>query len=305
MNHGMGRSSGPLPEYSVEWGRAPVVERATWLGEGDFCTCYLVNGAYVFRFAKHAEASAAMRAERCLLPVLGEHLAVGVPRVEFGGRRDDTGQALMGYLLLPGAPLDRDILERLPPASGAALISQVADFARQLHGLPLEVIDPCTLKTLHPLTHLTGVVDRARAAIWPRLTGPVRRYHEDLLALYAEDPMLHTYPPALLHGDLSPDHLLADTGRVRLTGVIDFGDACIGDPAWDLVYIYEDYGPDVLSLFLDRYDPRNARLIGRKVRIYQQLNNVDYCLQVLSSGDEGPIREAMAILDEQALAGGA
>ena len=36
----------------------------------------------------------------------------------------------------------------------------------------------------------------------------------------------------LLHGDLKTDHLLAMDGE--LTGVIDWGDASIGDPAWDL-----------------------------------------------------------------------
>jgi len=65
------------------------------VGEGDFCHCYLVNSTYVFRFAKHAQAFAAMRVERCLLPILRDYLAVAVPHVEFAGRDDDSGQALM------------------------------------------------------------------------------------------------------------------------------------------------------------------------------------------------------------------
>lgn len=57
-----------LPNYSIQWGHGPVVEYTAWLGEGDFCSCYLVNSRYVFRLAKHAKASAAMRVESCLLP---------------------------------------------------------------------------------------------------------------------------------------------------------------------------------------------------------------------------------------------
>ena len=105
----------------------------------------------------------------------------------------------------------------------------------------------------------------------------------------------------MLHGDLSPDHILADAGRAGLAGIIDWGDARLGDPAWDLVYIREDYGPDTLRAFLERYDPGGAPLIERKVRIYQHLNNVAYGLWMLTSGDEEGTREALAILDEQAV----
>lgn len=303
MKHLINCGSVSLPNYSIEYGSAPIVERTTWLGEGDFCHCYLVNSTYVFRFAKHAEASAAMRVENCLLPILRNHLTVEVPQVEFAGRRDDMGHAMMGYQLLLGEPLERNVLESLPSARQTVLITQMADFARQLHDLPPQFTSSCRLQILNPLTHLTSIMNRARTALWPHLADPVWQYYEDLLDLYAREPTLHTYQPALLHGDLSPEHFLADTRQVRLTGVIDFEDACIGDPAWDLIYIYEDYGPHTLKAFLERYNPRNMHLMERKIRIYQQLNNVEYCLWMLSSRDEGQIREAMTILEDQAITG--
>lgn len=72
--------------------------------------------------------------------------------------------------------------------------------------------------TLHAhLTHLDSRLDAPRIrAAWARLV---------------------EHPPwngqsLWLHGDLHPDNLLVDDGRV--TGVIDFGDLCCGDPATDL-----------------------------------------------------------------------
>ncbi|MFC6847283.1 phosphotransferase [Streptomyces caelestis] len=46
---------------------------------------------------------------------------------------------------------------------------------------------------------------------------------------------------ALVHGDLGPGHLLAQDGA--LTGVIDFGDAHIGDPAVDLAWALNGTSP--------------------------------------------------------------
>lgn len=291
-----------LPRYAIEWGTAPVAERITWLGEGDFCHCFLVNAAYVFRFAKHEQASAAMDIERCVLPFLHTYLAVAVPQPLFAGRQDDTGYGLLGYRLLPGEPLRSDVLDSLPAASQAALLAQLADVARQLHAFPLRHISDCALPTLDPLQHLANIMNQAQRVIRPRLPERAWRYHQQLFDTYTQQPDLVRYQPSLLHGDLSPDHVLVDLEQLRVTGVIDFGDRCIGDPAWDGIYIYEEYGLTALQTFLQRYDAHTAHLMEHKVCIYQQLNNVAYCLSAIHSGDEAEAAEALALLEDQATA---
>ncbi len=305
MTHDINAGSALLPPYAIESGSAPRIERATWLGEGDYCRFYLVNATYVFRFANHAAASAAMQVESCLLPTLRTQLPVAVPQVVFTGRRADTGHALMGYPVLAGQPLEDHVLASLPSTSQARLIDHMAQVVRSLHDLPLPSVSQCRIPILDPVVHLPTIMHHARRAVRPRVRAPVWHYYEQLLNLYLREPALHAYQPAVLHGDLSPDHLLVDLHQRRLTGVIDWGDTRIGDPAWDLVYIYEDYGPSTLTAFLDRYDSGNADLLARKVRIYQQLNNMDYCLGTLADGDEEHVHEALALLEEQATTGGA
>lgn len=46
---------------------------------------------------------------------------------------------------------------------------------------------------------------------------------------------LSGFEPALIHNDLSAPHLLVRDGR--LAGVIDWADACIGDPARDYAWL--------------------------------------------------------------------
>jgi aminoglycoside 2''-phosphotransferase len=300
MDDHITRNPVSLLSYTIENGSAPVVERVAWLGAGDFCDAYLVNDACVFRFARHAAASAALRVERCLLPIVQPRLVIDVPKIEFFGRRDDTGEALIGYRLLPGDPLDRDILEALPSTTQTDLIAQIAQFMRQLHDLSPQLASECDLRVLDPLTHLAGVLHGARENLWDRVSPRIRQYHEDLFERYVRDPVLHSYQPAILHGDLSPDHVFADIAHGRLTGVIDWGDACIGDPASDFVYVYEDYGAAIFSRILAHYDRTNTGLLDRKVRILQQFNNVEYALNLLVSGEDDELSEALALLIEQA-----
>ncbi len=54
-------------------------------------------------------------------------------------------------------------------------------------------------------------------------------------ALLAEVETLTGFTPALTHSDLGPSHLLVRDGR--LAGVIDWGDARIGDPALDYAWL--------------------------------------------------------------------
>jgi aminoglycoside 2''-phosphotransferase len=292
-----------LPGYVIDWGIAPAVGSISWLAEGDYCRCYLVGDTHVFRFAKHAQASAAMRRERCLLPILRDALPVEVPEIAFAGWATDTGQAMIGYRLLSGEPLTQGMLEDLPLQSREDLLAQLAEAVRRLHTLPLPPARLCHLERLHPLHHLTGVMHRARREVKPLLKARSWGHYQCLFDQYVREPALHAYQPALLHGDLSPDHILADATAVRLTGIIDFGDACLGDSAWDLIYVYEDYGPGALKAFLEQYDPTRAQLLERKVRLYAHLNNVGYCAEKLAAGHEVGILEAVAILEEQALEG--
>nr|AIA15074.1 Phosphotransferase enzyme family [uncultured bacterium] len=289
-----------LPIFTLTNGHIPPVTTASWLGEGDFCFCYLVNGEYVLRFAKHATASAANVREACVLSVIAPLLSVAVPQPEARGINNETGEQLQYYPLVPGTILESEVLESLPPAVQASLIAQMADFMRQVHAIPLEAVSACGIPTFQTLTHFGEVMERARDTLRPHLTDAVWNHHEALLARATANPRFDHYTPVLLHGDLSPDHFLADLDTGKLTGVIDFGDVCIGDPAWDFVYILEDYGADVLTAFLAHYDSDNAAFLAEKVRTYQHLNNVAYGVSALAEGNDDDFAEAMAILTEQA-----
>ena len=58
----------------------------------------------------------------------------------------------------------------------------------------------------------------------------------------------------VIHGDISDDHMLLAAGAEALAGVIDFGDACLGDPAYDLTFFFA-YGEAAMARLIEFYDP--------------------------------------------------
>src|SRR5262249_11398520 len=157
---------------------------------------------------------------------------------------------------------------------------------------PLELAKSCGITELDPRQYLPDLLCRADEAISHRLDPKVRQYYKQLLDLYLNTWELHNYTPALLHGDLSPEHFLADIEHCTLSGVIDFGDCFIGDPHRDFIFLLEDYGKDILELFLTFYAPGQVPQASRRVQLFQQLNNLEYCLTALRQDDPEELEEA-------------
>ena len=67
-----------------------------------------------------------------------------------------------------------------------------------------------------------------------------------------------TGPPVWLHGDLHPANVVVADGM--LTGVIDFGDMCVGDPATDLAAAWVLLPDGAAKRFFDVYAPDDAMI---------------------------------------------
>lgn len=182
------------------------------------------------------------------------------------------------------------------------LVRQMAGLAARLHSFPVERVASCGLEEIDPRRCLPEMMRRASRLISHRLESDVWSYYRRLLELYLDTPELQSYRRSLLHGDLSPGHFLADLRGCALTGLIDFGDGITGDPHWDLIYLLEDYGEGVLDLFLSFYAPDTKQQAATRVRLFQQLNNVEYCVSKLSEGDEKAFEDALDTLVTQSTA---
>lgn len=289
-----------LPPLMWHDAPAPEIQCVEALGEGDFCSCYLINRTHVLRLAKHAEASASLTREMLLLPHLEQRLGVQIPSIRGTGTRMDSGEQFVFYPLVDGTALGPELLSSLDPCCRSDLVRQMAGFATKLHSFPVETARTCGLKEINPLHYLPEMMYRANNLISYRLERDVWRYYTRLLELYLDTPELRIYEPSLLHGDLSPYHFLAELESCTLTGVIDFGDSFIGDPHRDLIFLLEDYGKETLELFLTFYSPETKQQASKRVQVFQQLDNVKYCMSKLWEADEEALQEALRTLVTQA-----
>lgn len=276
------------------------------LGEGDFCRAWLLEDGRVARVPKHAEADRAMAREARLLEHLAPSLPLPVPRpVYHRPEQEPAGEApgFAVHALVPGVPLTLDVWETLPEPVRTALAARVGSFLRVLHGVDVAVGAGAGLESVDHAAWMRRWVRALSPSDGPIPPGLASELRAAFTAWLGEDAG-RPYRPSILHADLSPGHVLVDPETRELTGIIDWGDAVVGDPARDFIFMYEDWGTAFLQAALGGYtdDPAGAARLHVAVLRHWLADQLDWTLSAWSAGRGIDFRAGVEALDAGVLA---
>jgi macrolide phosphotransferase len=163
-----------------------------------------------------------------------------------------------------------------------------------LHSLPTDVPQTLGVPVFDPDQQRTWIADRLTEACEAFAIADDRwRRWQDWLADAGR------WPPAMVlaRGDLHPQHLLIDGGR--LVGLIDWADATIGDPSLDFVDPYAHLTPPVFERLLADYERHGGHVwpgMRRHIAARASLEPVINGLYGLATGRADLVEEAAAEL---------
>ena len=240
----------------------------------------IVNDAWVIRFTKTEFARELMNIEYHLLNFLDPQLTLSIPKPE------KIGQDVLVYPHLKGRDFTREIWAGASAGQQQALADQIGQFLQELHRLPIGSVDWDVPHTLAPVTRDTwaDIYDRLLIKVQPLLLP----HQVDWMEALFEEPLNSTgffdFEPVLIHGDLAPYHILYAVDENRLSAVIDFGTAGLGDPATDLGNLISSYGESLVSKIEKTY-PEYQNLLPR-ARFYAQAIELQWVLLGVESGED-------------------
>lgn len=248
------------------------VERYEFAGEGYDSVALLINGERIFRFAKRPDVAIRQAREAELLPLLMDRLPLAVPRyTHVWADPAWPGKRIVGYPIIHGEQIFAD---RARPEHRAAQAAQLGAFVTALHAIPVDEArrhgalggDATSWRDEY-----RAFYELAREHMLPLFDANERAAIEAFWRGYLVNDDNFAFAPALVHRDLNTEHILFDPATGRLTGVIDWGDASIGDPAIDFTAVRRELGEDFSRRMLAAYEhPRDASFT-RRMNFYNRL----------------------------------
>jgi aminoglycoside phosphotransferase (APT) family kinase protein len=218
---------------TVVEGHVPVAS-VRLLGDGLDNVAYEVNGNLIVRCAKQPDPAAVAREAR-LLTAVAEVSPIPVPRPVF--TVPEAG--CLAYAKLPGRPLI-DLPRAEYDAHIPAIAAALADFLAALNAMPIgpDLVEP----DIQPLTQWRDEAEQLYAS----LKDEVAAHRHAIDAFFAAPPPPEPDGTVFSHNDLGIEHVLVDPATLTVTGVIDWTDAALVDPAYDHGLLYRDLGPAAL-----------------------------------------------------------
>ena len=207
---------------------------------------------WIFRFPRNGVVAENLQKEQAVLPVVGPRVGFAVPRFEYVGTW--CGQPYAGYRRTPGRPLsDR-------PFTGRRLVDEaarsIASVLSSLHGIPTSLVaEACAVEPTVDAwrQRYLALRDEVRDNVMPQLESTIAAAVGRGFNRFLEEELATLDAVALVHCDLGCEHILICDDGANVTGLIDFEDVTIGDPAIDFVGIYVTYGMEVVERVRDGY----------------------------------------------------
>ena len=218
----------------------------------------ILDKSLVFRFLCENLEHEPLEREIQFLDRLRSRATIPVPDYTY----IDEAYQVAGYPHIPGEPLDLSCWDGLTRDQRREIAVGVAKILNAIHGFPISEAEELGIRRGN--TPREAVKDSL--AFYNRIKRPgflteeEMKYCDDIARSIGQANLYAEMPQCVIHGDIEYPHILHD--GERLTGIIDFGDVLIGDPARDFGRLWElgeGFVDDVLAHYHYHHGSENLK----------------------------------------------
>ena len=220
----------------------------------------IINDEWVLRFPKGDTWQRDLLANEIkVLELVRQHTDIRVPVFEV------QTEDLVAYKLIPGQPLLRNTILSAPEIVQDRLAEQLGVFLYQFHNISKAELTRANIAqsdTNRDREVFLKLYQDVQEELFPLMLDHSKTWvHQHFKPLLAEADFL-SYTPALVNGDLTPYHILYNSQTQKISGLIDFGTAGIGDPAVDFCCLIDNFGESFLWR-IGQFYPKIEQFIDR------------------------------------------
>ncbi|TKI85252.1 aminoglycoside phosphotransferase family protein [Bacillus mycoides] len=248
----------------------------------------IINDDLLFRFPRKLEYANRIPLEKELCTILSHSLQeIEIPKYHLLYKNDCNNVPFCSYYpLIHGEPLTTELVTKLEKKELKAIITQLATFLAALHSIPLKRTETLGFPIEKTLTYWKELQTKLNQYFTNNLTSLQKSALNRLFENFFTCITKSTFQNAIIHADFTHHHILFNNLHKNISGVIDFGDAQIGDPAFDFAGLYYDFGREFTTSVYEQYSAlishRDPLLIHRITIFYQYsplLHNLIYNIE--------------------------
>ncbi|UHA76049.1 macrolide 2'-phosphotransferase [Paenibacillus sp. 481] len=215
---------------------------------------------WVLRTPRRSDVLKRAAYESNVLKLVREYLPVNVPDWQV------NTPELIAYPILEGtviATIDMEIRDYVwqidKEAPSELFVDSFAQALVALHGISHDAAAIAGVRVQQPREVRQTLIEQMEQA--KREFGVADALWERWQNWLADDSYWPTHS-ALIHGDLHPGHILVDDSQ-RVTGLLDWTEGIVADPASDFSAYYATLGEEALVQLLERYERAGGRVWPR------------------------------------------
>lgn len=224
---------------------------------GDDFIVIEINHAWMFRFPRNEISQKALKVEKEFLARFKTISPLPVPDHQYSG--DD----FVGYPKINGTLLNVEVFQSLSKTSLERMAQQIGQFHSTIHTFPVGEAKYIGVTEGWSGFHQQAI-QRYQEEVAPVLSPSARK--KTLACI--EHMMSEKFEPRVLHGDFAiEDHIFFDQKKQQLSGVIDFADVTINDPAHDFQNIVEYSGDAFFNNVMEHYQLKDDSTLLKRTKL--------------------------------------
>lgn len=246
------------------------IESYTPIDIGQNNDVLIINGSLVFRFPKYQKGIEQLRKETEILKYIRDFISIQIPNPIYSSfEKLEVGKVFTGYELIKGVSLWKDSIIGIQNNELLKSLSmQLVQFLLELHTIPKDYISNLSeLDYKHPIEEVSKLYKEIKSNLFTFIRKEAQKEITQSFSTFLESNSVRNLDMTLIHGDFGASNIIWLPETKEISGIIDFGNTRLGDPAYDFVGILSSYGEDFFNMCIKLYP--GGKSICERVKFYK------------------------------------
>ncbi len=241
----------------------------------------VVNSRLAFRFPRREDYAKTLPIEVSFLDQFANESPIKVPRLIYQ-KDEETEIPYVVYDFIPGVQFTKGISQTFSREELLTVAQKLGIFLTAVHTFSIGKARQLGIPIVDSLDSWQKRLTKIKNRVFPNISEDEQQWVVTLFENFFKTIRIVPVKPVLTHSDIMPEHIIVDPMAHVLSGIIDFGDMCIADPAYDFTFLSR-YGKDFLNEVYKNYSLTRDDLFEVRRQFYEDrlvVTNLEHSLEL-------------------------